>query len=82
MIAHPQDSYPLPERAGVRPLARVAATALKPGDIFITGEPGIFAVDALAGPIRYPIGRAIQKLGGAECVGKQNQQFALVTLLP
>ena len=45
---------------GDEPLAaRVAATALKPGDVFVARKEGIFAVDTLARPVRHPVGRVV-----------------------
>ena len=51
-------------------------------DVFVTGNKGVLAVDALAGPVGHPVGRIAQELRRTECVGKQDEQLALVGLLP
>ena len=38
-------------------LAGIAPRALEPGDVFVAGDVGIFAVDALSGPVGDPVGR-------------------------
>ena len=58
--------------AGSRP------RALQPRDVFVPGDIGILAVDALAGPIGRPVRRAFQKLRGAEGVGQHDAQLAVV----
>ena len=37
--------------------AGIAAAPLEPRDVFVAGDEGIFAVDALAGPVCDPVGR-------------------------
>ena len=62
--------------------ARVAAAGLEPGDVLVAGEEGILAVAALAGPVGDPVGGAGEELGGAEGVGEQDEELAVVALLP
>ncbi len=61
---------------------RVAPVLLQPLDVFVAGNKGVFAVDALPGPVGHPVGRVAEELGCTECVGKQDEQLALVGLLP
>ena len=51
-------------------LARVFAALQQPGDVLVAGDEGIFGVDALTGPMRDLVGRAFEKLRGAEGVGE------------
>ena len=40
-------------------LARIVPVALDPGDVFIAGYVGVFAVNALTGPISHPLRRVV-----------------------
>src|SRR5579863_3819257 len=59
----------------------VAAASLEPLYIFVAGHVGILAINALAGPVDGPSGRAGQKLGAAEGIGQHNSERAVVGLL-
>ena len=63
-------------------LARVAAARVEPADVLVSGDDGVLGVDALAGPVGDPVGRALEELGGAEGVWQKDQQLAAVALLP
>jgi len=60
----------------------VAAAREQPADVLVAGEERVFGVDALAGLVSDPVGRALQELRGAKGVGQQDEQFAAVALLP
>ena len=36
--------------------AGILAARIEPGDVLVAGEEGVFGVDALAGPLGYPVG--------------------------
>src|ERR1700679_3456803 len=62
--------------------AGVLAAGLKPGDVLVAGEEGVFGVDALAGPVSYPVGCVGEELGGAEGVGEEDEELVVVGLTP
>lgn len=63
-------------------LAGVAAPLLQPRDVFVPGDVRVLAVGALAGPVGDPVRRTTEELGGAEGVGQEDEQFAVIGLLP
>src|SRR5579859_3032177 len=71
-----------PIRGDKKFLTRVAAAFFEPGNVFVAREKRILAVRALTGPVRHPIRSVVEELSGAESVGKQDEQFALIGLLP
>ena len=63
-------------------LLRIAMVLFKPGDVLVAGDVGIFAVGALAGPASNPVRSIAKELRGAEGIGKKDEQFAAIGLLP
>ena len=51
--------------------AGVAAAREQPADVLVAGDEGVFGVDALAGPVGDPVGRAFEELRGAEGVWQE-----------
>ncbi len=63
-------------------LAGIAAAGFEPGDVLVTGEEGILAVGALAGPVGDPVGSILEELGRAEGVRKDDEELTVIGLLP
>ncbi len=61
---------------------RIPAATLEPLDIFVACDVGIFAVDALAGPIGCPVGSVVEKLRGAKSIRQHDAESAFVGGLP
>ena len=63
-------------------LIHISSAPPQPFDVLVTGDVRILAVNPLARPISHPVWRMAQELRGAKRVGEQDEQFALVSLLP
>ena len=63
-------------------LPRVLLAALPPGNRDLPAFDGIAGVDADAGPVRHPVGRALQEIARAIGIRQHDAQIPVVVLLP
>src|SRR6185437_8579996 len=71
-----------PVRSNKALTARIAATLLQPCDVLVAREKRVLAIYTLTGPVGNPVRCVFEELRGAKRVGQQDEEFALVGLLP
>src|SRR5208282_529018 len=63
-------------------LLRISAARLEPLNVFIAGDVGILAVDALARPVGRPVGSMLEKLRGSKSIRQHDAESAFIGALP
>ena len=70
----PQNLLYIKGIGGDQPLpAWIAPLRLQPLNVLVAGDIRVLAVDALAGPVRHPRGRLLQKLRRPKRIRQQDQ---------